>query len=65
MGWQGINLQLMKQATKPTNASRRETYMVFMNDEILGYVDPLLDLLGNQSDLNFDALYEEAKWFAS
>lgn len=56
---------IRKQVAKPNNAARRETYMAFMNDEILGYVDPLLDLLRNQSDLNFDVLYEEAKWFAS
>lgn len=55
---------LRKQITKPSNASRRETYLAFMDDSILSYIDPLLELLRKQPDLNFQVLYDEAKWFA-
>lgn len=55
---------LRKQVKKPSNATRRDTYLEFMEDDLLGYIDSLLDLLRKQPDLNYQALYDEAKWFA-
>ncbi len=55
---------LREQVVKPSNATRRETYLAFMDDGVLGYIDPLLEHLRRQSDLNFKVLYDEAKWFA-
>lgn len=55
---------LRKQIAKPTSATRRELYIAFMDDGILRYIDPLLELLRKQSDLNFQGLCNEAKWFA-
>ncbi len=60
----GISKLLRQQVAKPSNATRRETYIAFMDDGILGYIDPLLELLSKQSDLNLQVLYDEAKWFA-
>lgn len=59
-----ISKLLRQQIIKPSNVTRRETYIAFMDDDILGYIDPLLELLRKQSDLNFQGLYDEAKWFA-
>lgn len=59
-----ISKLLRRQIANPSNATRRETYIAFMDDDILGYIDPLLEHLRKQSDLNSQVLYEEAKWFA-
>lgn len=59
-----ISKRLRQQIAKPSNTTRRETYLAFMDDGIVGYIDPLLELLTKQSDLNFQTLYHEARWFA-
>jgi hypothetical protein len=59
-----ISKLLRQQIAKQSNFTRRETYIAFMDDDILGFVDPLLEHLRKQSDLNIRVLYDEAKWFA-
>lgn len=59
-----ISKLIRQQVSMPSNSTRRDTYIVFMNDDILGYIDPLLEFLRKQSDLKYNVLYDEAKWFA-
>lgn len=59
-----ISKLLRKHIAESSNTTRREIYIAFMDDDILGYIDSLLEFLRKQSDLNLNVLYDEAKWFA-
>lgn len=61
----GISKLIRQQVAKPSNSTRRNTYLALMDDGLLGYIDPLLEHLRKMSDLNPRVLYEEARWFAS
>jgi hypothetical protein len=56
---------LRKQVRKPGNSTRRATYAELMKDNLLDFIDPLLDSLRTQSDFNFDMLFQEAMCFVT
>ncbi|MGD8189872.1 limonene hydroxylase [Brevibacillus ginsengisoli] len=57
-------LQLLrKQTAKPSNKTRRMTYLKVMEESVLSIVDDLLDAIRHGGTINAQSLYEEALWF--
>lgn len=57
-------LKLVRQQAKyQNNKTRRATYVKVMNDSLIDFIDPFLEVLRQQEDIDLNNLYEEALWF--
>lgn len=55
---------IRNQVENPGDSTRRTTYLALMEDNLIEYVDSLLENLREQPDIDYTRLYREALWFA-
>lgn len=53
---------LAKQSRKPSNKTRRASYLKLMQEDVISVIDPLLEALRKQPGINMQNLYNEAYW---
>jgi hypothetical protein len=56
---------LRKQVSNPSNINRRATYLFAMHNEVIGYVDSLLEMIRREFCFNSQAFMDEAIWLAT
>ncbi|MEQ4481454.1 limonene hydroxylase [Cohnella silvisoli] len=55
---------LAKQSRKPSNKTRRATYLKLMQKDVISVIDPLLEALRKHPGINVQNLYNEVFWLA-
>ena len=56
---------LRRQAAKPTEINRRAVYMLVLDDQIIGFIDFLLEMFRREFHANYEPLKREAIWLAT
>lgn len=60
-----LYLLLKKQVSNPIDKNRRSTYLFAMQHEVIGYIDPLLEMIRKGFSFNSRVFKREAVWLAT